>query len=255
MDARRHAGGDGDRGRVCPAIYIEAKTEAQPGRSGVTSREFKDRLVRRARRADVNVPPALAAALEQYYRLLALWNQKINLTGLPLSQPEDQTFDRLLIEALVACRYLPSSPLSAMDIGSGSGSPAIPMTLACPDLTMRMVESKTRKAVFLIEALRQLHMERASVETARFEQLLSRPDLHEAVDLVTVRAVRVEARTLMSLQAFLKPAGQLFWFRGAPGRVDSASIPPPLRWAAIHPLMDANGSRLVILAKDLLAAG
>jgi 16S rRNA (guanine527-N7)-methyltransferase len=221
----------------------------------VTSREFKDRLVRRARRADVQLPHALSTALEQYYRLLALWNQKINLTALPLSQPEDKTFDRLLIEPLVACRYLPASPIIAMDIGSGSGSPAIPLTLACPDLTMRMVESKTRKAVFLTEAIRHLRLERASVETARFEQLLSRPDLHEAVDVVTVRAVRVEARTLMSLQAFLKPTGQLFWFRGAPGRIDSATIPPPLRWMASHPLVDANGSRLVILAKDLLAAG
>ena len=221
----------------------------------MTSREFKDRLVRRARRADVHVLPPLSAALEQYYRLLALWNRKINLTALPLSQPEDKTFDRLLIEPLAACRYLPASPITAMDIGSGSGSPAIPLTLACPDLTMRMVESKTRKAVFLTEAIRQLHLERASVETARFEQLLSRPDLHETVDVVTVRAVRVEARTLMSLQAFLRPTGQLFWFRGTPGRVDPAGVPPPLRWLASHPLVDANGSRLVILAKDLLAAG
>jgi 16S rRNA (guanine527-N7)-methyltransferase len=221
----------------------------------VTSREFKDRLVRRARRADVHVPPALIAALEKYYRLLALWNQKINLTALPLTQPEDETFDRLLIEPLVACRYLPGSPLSAIDIGSGGGSPAIPLALACPDLTMRMVESKTRKAVFLTEAVRHLQLQRASVETARFEQLLSRPDLHEGADLVTVRAVRVEARTLMSLQAFLKPAGQLFWFRGAPGRFESAAVPPPLRLMASHPLVDATGGRLVILAKDLLAAG
>jgi 16S rRNA (guanine527-N7)-methyltransferase len=221
----------------------------------VTSREFRDRLVRRARRADVHVPPPLAAALEQYYRLLALWNEKINLTALPLSQAEDQTFDRLLIEPLAACRHLVPGPLSALDIGSGSGSPAIPLALACPDLSVRMVESKTRKAVFLIEAIRQLGLNRASVETARFEQLLSRPDLHEACDLVTVRAVRVESRTLMSLQAFLKPTGQLFWFRGAPGRVDPASIAPPLRWTATRALVDANGSRLVVLAKDLVAAG
>ena len=63
-------------------------------------------------------------------------------------------------------------------------------------------------------------MSSASVETARFEQLLSRPDLHEAADVVTVRAVRVETRTLMTLQAFLKPDGQLFWFRERDGPID-----------------------------------
>jgi 16S rRNA (guanine527-N7)-methyltransferase len=219
----------------------------------VTSREFNERLMRRARRADVQIAPELSGELEQYYRLLTLWNVKINLTALPLSPPGDDTFDRLLVEPLVAARHLGPGAVTAIDIGSGSGSPAIPLALASPRLSIRMVESKTRKAVFLTEAVRHLHMVGASVETARFEQLLSRPDLHEGADLVTVRAVRVEARTLMTLQAFLRPAGQLFWFRSAVGPSTPSNVPPPLRWTATHTLVDANSSRLVVLSKDLVA--
>jgi len=219
----------------------------------VTSREFNERLMRRARRADVQIAPELARDLEQYYRLLTLWNVKINLTALPLSPPGDDTFDRLLVEPLVAARHLGPGSVTAIDIGSGSGSPAIPLALASPGLAIRMVESKTRKAVFLTEAVRHLHMVGASVETARFEQLLSRPDLHEGADLVTVRAVRVEARTLMTLQAFLRPAGQLFWFRSAVGPSSPSNVPPPLRWTATHTLVEANSSRLVVLSKDLVA--
>jgi 16S rRNA (guanine527-N7)-methyltransferase len=219
----------------------------------VTSREFKDRLARRARRVDVQLSPVLAGELEQYYRLLTLWNVKINLTALPLDPPADDTFDRLLVEPLVAARHVPSGPGTAIDIGSGSGSPAIPLALACPGLMMRMVESKTRKAVFLTEAVRHLGVGGAAVETARFEQLLSRPDLHEGADLLTVRAVRVEARTLMTLQAFLRPAGQLFWFRSGVGPSTPSNVPPPLRWTATHTLVDANSSRLVVLSKDLVA--
>jgi 16S rRNA (guanine527-N7)-methyltransferase len=219
----------------------------------VTSREFNERLMRRARRADVQIAPELAGELEQYYRLLTLWNVKINLTALPLSPPGDDTFDRLLVEPLVAARHLGPGSVTAIDIGSGSGSPAIPLALASPGLAIRMVESKTRNAVFLTEAVRHLHMVGASVETARFEQLLSRPDLHEGADLVTVRAVRVEARTLMTLQAFLRPAGQLFWFRSAVGPSTPSNVPPPLRWTATHTLVDANSSRLVVLSKDLVA--
>ena len=209
--------------------------------------------MRRARRVDVQIAPALAGELEQYYRLLMLWNVKINLTALPLSPPGDDTFDRLLIEPLVAARHLGPGCVTAIDIGSGSGSPAIPLALAAPGLSMRMVESKTRKAVFLTEVVRHLRITRASVETARFEQLLSRPDLHEGADLVTVRAVRVEARTLMTLQAFLRPAGQLFWFRSAVGPSTPSNVRPPLRWTATHTLVDANSSRLVVLSKDLVA--
>jgi len=218
----------------------------------VTSREFKERLIRRARRADVQVSAPVAESLEQYYRLLALWNPKINLTALPLTPPEDETFDRLLIEPLAAAKFLDSRPLTGIDIGSGSGSPAIPLALACPRLVLRMVESKTRKAVFLTEAVRCLHLQ-GTVETARFEQLLARPDLHEAGDVVTVRAVRVETRTLTTLQAFLRAGGRLFWFRSATGPSAPSNVPPPLRWTETHSLVDSNSSRLVVLTKDLVA--
>ena len=62
-----------------------------------------------------------------------------------------------------------------------------------------MVESKIRKAAFLREACRQLEIEDAVVETGRYEALLARPEFHEVHDLLTVRAVRVEARVLREL--------------------------------------------------------
>ena len=48
----------------------------------MTSREFQDRLGRRAKRAGVSLPPDLAVRLEAYFRLLESWNRKINLTAL-----------------------------------------------------------------------------------------------------------------------------------------------------------------------------
>jgi 16S rRNA G527 N7-methylase RsmG len=112
-----------------------------------------------------------------------------------------------------------------------------------------MVESKTRKAVFLREAVRQLELRDVHVETARFEELLARPDLHEAMDLVTIRAVRVESRTLLGLQAFLKPGGLIFWFRGPGGSDVPFALSPPLAFQAAHPLVDGLSSRLVVLRK------
>ena len=64
-------------------------------------------MTRRARRASVVLPPELASKLEAYYRLLATWNSKINLTGLNTADFRLDTFDRLLIEPLVAARYVP----------------------------------------------------------------------------------------------------------------------------------------------------
>lgn len=194
--------------------------------------------------------PALGGKLEQYFSLLARWNAKINLTAFNLSEPKDEALDRLLIEPLVAAQHLPASVASVIDIGSGSGSPAIPLKLAAPHVRLTMVEAKTRKAVFLLEALRYLNVAGAAVETARFEQLLTRPELHEAFDIITIRAVRVESATLVTLQAFLKPGGRLFWFQGAGRELEPGLLVFPLVLSKVTALVEASGSRLVILSKQ-----
>jgi 16S rRNA (guanine527-N7)-methyltransferase len=215
----------------------------------VTSREFQDRIARRARRAGVTPSPELRGQLEIYFRLLTTWNTKINLTGHDLSDPTPETLDRLLIEPLVAARHVPSGARRMIDIGSGGGSPAIPLALAAPASSLLMVESKTRKSVFLREAIRALSLPAADVATARFEELLTRPDLHETHDLLTIRAVRVETRVLMNLQAFVAPRGHLLLFRGASGGDPSETVHPPLAWKATFPLIEAQRSRLVVLEK------
>jgi 16S rRNA (guanine527-N7)-methyltransferase len=215
----------------------------------VTSREFQDRLLRRARRAGVALTPGLSARLEAYFRLLATWNRKINLTGFNLEEPTPETIDRLLVEPLVAARHIPAGASRMMDVGSGGGSPAIPVALATSSIRLLMVESKTRKAVFLREAIRAVELRDAEVAASRYEELLSRPELHESNDIVTLRAVRLEPRLLSNLQAFIRPGGFLFLFRGATAAAPAETVPPPLAWSATFPLLESLRSRLVVLEK------
>ena len=221
----------------------------------MSSREFVEKLIRRARRAGVALDPGLAGRLDAYFRVLAAWNTKINLTGWKLTEPSPEALDRLLVEPLAAARYVPASAARMLDLGSGGGSPAIPMALALPRLHLTMVESKTRKSVFLREAVRVVELTGAEVLTARFEELLTRPDLHEAHDVVTIRAVRLEPRTLMTLQAFVKPGGLLFLFRGSTAADPSETVTPPLAWKATYPLIESVRSRLVILEKHPIGRG
>ena len=219
---------------------------ARPARSAPKS--FLDRLTRRVRRAGATVDPLVAASLDQYLQLLALWNAKINLTAFALQDPTDEAMDRLVVEPILAARHLPNGPVRLIDIGSGSGSPALPIALASRSISLTMVESKTRKAVFLSEAVRHLQLT-ARVETARFEQLLSKPEMHEAFDVLSIRAVRVEVRTLLTLQAFVRPGGLVFWFRGPSGPDVPAEPIFPLVWTSTTPLVESLRSRLIILTK------
>ena len=209
-------------------------------------RDFTTRLTRRATRAGLFLTDDLIEQLATFYALLSRWNQKINLTAL---HNPDEAIDRLMLEPLMAARYIPATAQRLMDVGSGGGSPAIPLKLAVPRLALTMVEVKARKSAFLREAVRQLELTQTEVETARVEEILTKPELHEAFDVLSMRAVRVEARTLHTLQAFLKSHGQMFLFRGPHGPSIPQAVVPPLEWLETVPLVETLQSRLTTLVR------
>ena len=192
----------------------------------MNSLEFRDRLARRARRAKAPLTLAMLEPLEAYFRLLSKWNATINLTSLPLDVPTDETFDRLLVEPLAAAPHLmggqtgvrtrvrlPSDPMIWLDLGSGGGSPAIPLLIARPTLKLTMIESKTRKAAFLREAILVVRLTNATVMNERFEDVAQTAEHASAADLVTVRAVRADAALFVTAGRLLKETGHLCLFK------------------------------------------
>jgi 16S rRNA (guanine527-N7)-methyltransferase len=185
-----------------------------------------------------------AAALERYYRLLAKWNARINLTSLPLDEYADSTLDRLLLEPLLAARYVKDSPSTWFDLGSGGGSPAIPLKVMRPRLRLAMVESKGRKAAFLRETVRTLDLDDTVVFSQRIEDLAADPVAHAKADLVTLRAVRIDEELIRSARTLLRIDGHLLFF------VNSSEQPPRARQFELmgdRPLV--GDARLLIWAK------
>jgi 16S rRNA (guanine527-N7)-methyltransferase len=154
----------------------------------------------------------MATRLTQYFELLRHWNHKVNLTGLALEPLSAEALDRLFIEPLVVAAKLPSSSAVWFDLGSGAGSPAIPIKLARPMFELTMIESRSRKAAFLREVVRQLELEDATVENVRLEALRVRPNLSAHADLVTVRAVRIDDVLIAVAGYLLRPGGHLVAF-------------------------------------------
>lgn len=216
-----------------------------------TVNELRGNIVARAQLAHLHLDHSLLEGLACYYELLTKWNAKVNLTAFRLTPTgEDEAIDRLLIEPVMAARYVSEDAVDFLDAGSGGGSPALPLRLALPHLSLRMVESRSKKVLFLREAIRVLGLASAWVETARFEELATQPSLRASIDVVSVRAVRVEADVLMILQEFLKPGGHMIVFKGAGAEEVASAASPPLRWTGTYPLLNRLNSRLVLLEKS-----
>lgn len=169
---------------------------------------FGRRLADRASLAAIPVADDIHEALAAYFDLLSRWNRTINLTS--LSTDTDEAIDRLLLEPLAAAPLLPRGA-ALMDLGSGGGSPAIPLALALNASRLIMVESRGRKAAFLREAARVTGVT-AVVHEGRFEDLSARRGYREEVDIVSMRAVRMDESALTTATTFLKPSGTLALF-------------------------------------------
>jgi 16S rRNA (guanine527-N7)-methyltransferase len=169
----------------------------------------EERIAREISAAGLCVSEAEKALLARYFRLLEHWNEKINLTAFSLTAASSTAISRLLVEPLLAARYVPSGEISWIDVGSGGGSPAIPMRIVRGMSRLTMVEARSRKAAFLAEAVRALELPGVSVLESRLEESLG--SLVPA-DLITIRAVRTSQVLARALATILSSAGQLFVF-------------------------------------------
>jgi 16S rRNA (guanine527-N7)-methyltransferase len=211
----------------------------------VADRELPARIARRAAGAAVVLQPDLSAALAGYLDLLGRWNRKINLTALTVDPPDDEAIDRLIVEPLAAARHVGAADRVVIDIGSGGGSPALPLKLAVPRLRFVLVEAKVRKAAFLREAVRHLSLPDVRVEANRLEDLVDRADLRAAADIVTIRAVRIDAELLDVVKGLVTPGGRVFAFTGQD--LDQQAAGAMLR---TEPLVPSLASRLSIFGFD-----
>lgn len=200
-------------------------------------REFAGRLSARAVASGIPLYPVLTDALLAYFSVLSRWNAKMNLTSL---EAPDAAIDRLLLEPVAAAAFLPAGP-ALMDLGSGGGSPAIPLALALNARHLVMVESRVRKAAFLREAVREVRLD-ATVEAARFEDDAVVARYKGAMDVVSMRAVRMDEASLRIALSFLKVSGVLALFVSS-----HALVEPPRAELVVtrHALL--NAAELVLM--------
>jgi len=106
--------------------------------------------------------------IQQYTKLLWMWNEKINLTA--IRDPLEILY-RHFCESMFGATLLPVENCRLADVGSGGGFPGLPLKILRPDLNVFLVESNVKKATFLAEVIRELGLTDARVLVSRFEEL------------------------------------------------------------------------------------
>lgn len=123
--------------------------------------------------------------LEEYVRLLADWNERMNLTAIVR---EDEVWEKHIYDSVLFFVPLEAAIARVADVGSGGGLPGVVLQILRPGWTVDLIESQHKKAAFL-EVVRQTLGLPGQVVCARAEQLGCKGGYREAYDVVTVRAV------------------------------------------------------------------
>jgi 16S rRNA (guanine(527)-N(7))-methyltransferase RsmG len=155
------------------------------------------------RKFEIDLPSPEKVALAMYCDELHRWNKKINLTGLTGAD----MVRRLVVEPVwIGLQLKPTGVLA--DIGSGNGSPAIPLHVVCGLQESHLIEVRTKRAAFLRHVATTLKLSGLQIHKARFEEVAKS---FGQIDWITLQGVALEAELIDSIKQASSATTTVAW--------------------------------------------
>jgi len=148
--------------------------------------------------------PRIEAQLLDYLELLNRWNEKFNLTAI---KNKEEQVSKHLLDSLVVAPHLSVSPV--IDVGSGAGLPGIPIAILCPNKSVYLLDSNSKKTRFLVEVKARLKLDNVRVVNARVEDFAA-----QTFDELICRAFCPLPELLTKVQHLVSKGGQVFAMLG-----------------------------------------
>jgi 16S rRNA (guanine527-N7)-methyltransferase len=153
---------------------------------------------------------------DQINLLLTYWETLLNTNNIInlISRKgllEDKIINHL-VDSVTPLMFTWPNKLKVMDFGSGGGLPGIPLKICRPDWHVTLVESSSKKAMFLNKACLKLNLNDCIVVNEYIDKKHS--FYNEKFDLITSRAVGKINELIPIISTFLKPQGIFLIYKG-----------------------------------------
>ena len=138
-------------------------------------------FIEETKKLGINLTDKQLSQLENYYKLLVSWNEKINLTRII---EHDDVYLKHFYDSLTITKVIDlNKDLTLVDVGTGAGFPGIVLKIAYPNLKITLIDSLQKRVNFLNEVIKELELKDIKAIHTRAE------DHKEKYDIVTSRAV------------------------------------------------------------------
>ena len=154
---------------------------------------------------EIEVSQKQEESLSLFLSNVLLENKKFNLTG--IRDPREATIKHLL-DSLSLVKNIEGSTI--VDVGSGAGFPGIPLAIVQPKHKFIMVESKKKKAQFILEASHALGLDNTVIFDKRSEDVR----LPHGADAIVSRALGSLNYFIEKTKHMLAKNGKLYAMKG-----------------------------------------
>jgi len=142
---------------------------------------FGEILRREFDELDLDIPLYSQQLLASYASEIEHWNKAVNLTSLSGSA----LIRRLIVDPVWAGQYLQMDGV-VCDVGSGNGSPGIPMSITRKFSSTNLIEPRMKRAVFLRHVIAKFRLTDIVVHRCRIEEM---PEKTLFSDWITLQAI------------------------------------------------------------------
>ena len=166
-----------------------------------------DLLRQGAREVGVCLDSNQIEAFSLYAQELLRWNRHMNLTA--LREVKEVMIKHFLGSLAFLAAFPRELALELVDIGSGAGFPGIPIQIACPQLSITLIEASRKKVSFLRHICALLELRGIECVRARAEDLAIDPRFGGRFDAALGRAVGKRQALLEVAAPLLRRSGSL----------------------------------------------
>ena len=166
--------------------------------------------------------------LLDYLALLFKWNKVYNLTSVrdPLQMMTHHLLDSLAaVSAFAGAR-------NVLDVGAGGGLPGMVLAIACPAMTVAMIDTVHKKTAFLTQVKAELELVNVAVHTMRVEQL----QVSDKFDVITSRAFADLSDFVNWSGHLLAEGGQFIALKGTAPPEEQERLPKQWKVTKLVPL-------------------
>jgi 16S rRNA (guanine527-N7)-methyltransferase len=153
----------------------------------------------------LNVSRETIKKFQAYLTLLEKWQRRINLVS---NSTLAEAWQRHILDSGQLAAHYPAQTKHILDVGSGAGFPGLVLAIM-GGVTVDLVESDQRKAVFLSTVIRKLGLP-AKVHNQRIETM---PNLRP--DVITARALASVPKLLNLIETQLHPDCACLFLKGS----------------------------------------